>query len=226
MRVLGIDPGLTRCGWGVVDGRPGARPTAVGVGVIRTMAELDLELRLLELHTAVTALLREHRPDVVAIERVFTQNNKGTATGTAQAAGVAALAAAQADRPVAWHTPSEVKAAISGNGRADKEQVTLMVTRVLGLASAPKPADRRTMEPMFSTLEMSGQMTSVRRSRPFGTTWSSDIGGFRRPQARTPEWNLKPRPPSMMTIRSFGKRSNTPSNTRLASTPCMACATI
>jgi crossover junction endodeoxyribonuclease RuvC len=141
MRVLGIDPGLTRCGWGVVDGRPGARPTAVGVGVIRTMAELDLELRLLELHTAVTALLREHRPDVVAIERVFTQNNKGTATGTAQAAGVAALAAAQADRAVAWHTPSEVKAAISGNGRADKEQVTLMVTRVLGLAAAPKPAD-------------------------------------------------------------------------------------
>ena len=72
----------------------------------------------------MTALLREHEPDVVAIERVFTQNNKGTATGTAQAAGVAALAAAQADRPVAWHTPSEVKAAISGNGRADKEQVT------------------------------------------------------------------------------------------------------
>jgi crossover junction endodeoxyribonuclease RuvC len=78
---------------------------------------------------------------VVAIERVFTQNNKGTAIGTAQAAGIAALAAAQADRPVAWHTPSEVKAAISGNGRADKEQVTLMVTRVLGLATAPKPAD-------------------------------------------------------------------------------------
>jgi len=141
MRVLGIDPGLTRCGWGVVDGRPGARPTAIGVGVIRTMAELDLELRLLELHTAVTALLREHRPDVVAIERVFTQNNKGTAMGTAQAAGVAALAAAQGDRPVAWHTPSEVKAAISGNGRADKEQVTMMVTRVLGLAEPPKPAD-------------------------------------------------------------------------------------
>jgi crossover junction endodeoxyribonuclease RuvC len=141
MRVLGIDPGLTRCGWGIVDGRPGARPTAVGVGVIRSSAELDLELRLLELHTQVTALLREHRPDVVAIERVFTQNNKGTATGTAQAAGVAALAAAQADRPVAWHTPSEVKAAISGSGRADKEQVTLMVTRVLGLAAAPKPAD-------------------------------------------------------------------------------------
>ena len=141
MRVLGIDPGLTRCGWGVVEGRPGARPTALGVGVVRGSPELDLELRLLEVHSAVAALIREHRPAAVAIERVFTQNNKGTATGTAQAAGVAALAAAQADRPVAWHTPSEVKAAISGNGRADKEQVTLMVTRVLGLAAAPKPAD-------------------------------------------------------------------------------------
>ncbi|MCW2581529.1 MAG: Crossover junction endodeoxyribonuclease RuvC [Klenkia sp.] len=141
MRVLGIDPGLTRCGWGVVDGRPGARPTAVGVGVVRSDADLALELRLLELHAAVAALLREHQPDVVAIERVFLQNNKGTATGTAQAAGVAALAAAQASRPVAWHTPSEVKAAISGNGRADKEQVTLMVTRVLGLTEAPRPAD-------------------------------------------------------------------------------------
>src|SRR5215218_7816774 len=141
LRVLGIDPGLTRCGWGVVEGRPGARPTALGVGVVRSSAELDLELRLLEVHTAVTGLLREFRPDAVAIERVFTQNNKGTATGTAQAAGVAALAAAQADLPVAWHTPSEVKAAISGNGRADKEQVTMMVTRVLGLATPPKPAD-------------------------------------------------------------------------------------
>ncbi len=141
MRVLGIDPGLTRCGWGVVDGRPGARPTAVGVGVVRSDADLAIELRLLELHSAVTMLLREHQPDVVAIERVFHQSNKGTATGTAQAAGVAALAAAQASRPVAWHTPSEVKAAISGNGRADKEQVTMMVTRVLGLDAPPRPAD-------------------------------------------------------------------------------------
>ncbi len=141
MRVLGIDPGLTRCGWGVVDGRPGARTVAVGVGVVRSSAELALELRLLELHSEITALVREHRPDVVAVERVFLQNNKGTATGTAQAAGIAALVAAQASLPVAWHTPSEVKAAISGSGRADKEQVTLMVTRVLGLTVAPKPAD-------------------------------------------------------------------------------------
>lgn len=141
MRVLGIDPGLTRCGWGVVEGRPGARPVALGVGVVRSSPDLALELRLLELHSALTLLVREHQPDVVAVERVFHQTNKGTATGTAQAAGIAALAAAQASRPVAWHTPSEVKAAISGSGRADKEQVTLMVTRVLGLAEAPRPAD-------------------------------------------------------------------------------------
>ena len=141
MRVLGIDPGLTRCGWGVVEGRPGARPTALGVGVVRTSPELDLELRLLEVHTAVTALLREHRPAAVAIERVFHQNNKGTATGTAQAAGVAALAAAQAGVPVAWHTPSEVKAAVSGSGTADKAQVTAMITRLLRLPESPRPAD-------------------------------------------------------------------------------------
>ena len=141
MRVLGIDPGLTRCGWGVVDGVPGQRPTPVGVGVVRSSPDLALEVRLLQLHSEITVLLRTHRPDVVAVERVFTQNNKGTATGTAQAAGVAALAAAQASLSVAWHTPSEVKAAISGSGRADKDQVTMMVTRVLGLASPPKPAD-------------------------------------------------------------------------------------
>jgi crossover junction endodeoxyribonuclease RuvC len=113
----------------------------VGVGVVRSSPELALELRLLEIHTELTALVRRYRPDVVAVERVFLQNNKGTATGTAQAAGMAALAAAQASLPVAWHTPSEVKAAISGSGRADKEQVTLMVTKVLGLAEAPRPAD-------------------------------------------------------------------------------------
>ena len=142
MRVLGIDPGLTRCGWGVVEGAPGAGPRPSASAWSARSAELDLELRLLELHTAVTALLREHRPDVVAIERVFSQNNKGTATGTAQAAGVAALAAAQADRPVAWHTPSEVKAAVSGNGRADKEQVDADGHPACsGSPTPPKPAD-------------------------------------------------------------------------------------
>ena len=140
MRVLGIDPGLTRCGWGVVEGRPGARPAALGVGVIRSSAELDVELRLLEVHTSVTGLLREFRPDAVAIERVFTQNNKGTAMGTAQAAGVAALAAAQADRPVAWHTPSEVKAAISGSGRAEDRKSTRLNSSHRSLSRMPSSA--------------------------------------------------------------------------------------
>src|SRR3712207_2385419 len=141
MRVLGIDPGLTRCGWGVVEGRPGARPTAGGGGAAPPPAAPRGAPPRGGVRPAGPALLGGPRPAAVAIERVFTQNNKGTATGTAQAAGVAALAAAQADLPVAWHTPSEVKAAISGSGRADKEQVTLMVTRVLGLASPPKPAE-------------------------------------------------------------------------------------
>src|SRR4051794_34680461 len=141
MRVLGIDPGLTRCGRGVVDGRPGARPTALGVGVIRTMAELDLELRLLELHTAVTALLREHPPDVVAIERVFTQKHKGTAMGTAQAAGGATPAAARARRRGPWRTPTGGEPASPVTGRAHKGQVPVMARLPPGLAAAPKPAD-------------------------------------------------------------------------------------
>jgi crossover junction endodeoxyribonuclease RuvC len=141
MRVLGIDPGLTRCGWGVVDGRPGKRPTAIAVGVVRSAPDMPLERRLLGVSDAVTALIELHQPDVVAVERMFSQHNVSTVMGTAQAAGVAVLAAARADRAVAWHTPSEVKAAITGNGRADKAQVTAMVTRILGLAVAPKPAD-------------------------------------------------------------------------------------
>ena len=141
MRVLGIDPGLTRCGLGVVDGQPGRRLTLVASGVIRTPAEADLGRRLLLLESSLDAWLDEHRPDVVAVERVFSQHNTLTVIGTAQAAGVAVLVAARRQVPVHQHTPSEVKAAISGSGRADKAQVGTMVTRILGLAETPKPAD-------------------------------------------------------------------------------------
>lgn len=141
MRVLGVDPGLTRCGVGVVDGGPGRPLTLVEVTVVRTPAELDLSHRLLQLADAVEQAMDRHRPDTVAIERMFSQHNLRTVMGTAQAAGVVALAAARRDIPVAWHTPSEVKAAVSGNGNADKAQVTMMVTRLLRLDLAPKPAD-------------------------------------------------------------------------------------
>jgi len=141
VRVLGVDPGLTRCGLGVVDGSSGRTVRAVAVDVVRTAADLPLEQRLLAVGAEVERWIERHRPDVVAIERVFSQHNVRTVMGTAQASGVVALLAARAGLPVAFHTPSEVKAAVTGEGRAGKEQVTTMVTKVLGLAQAPRPAD-------------------------------------------------------------------------------------
>ena len=141
MRVLGIDPGLTRCGVGVVDGSVGRPLTMVDVGVFRTPPDLDIARRLHLLEQAVEASILQHRPDVVAVERVFSQHNVRTVMGTAQASGVAMLVAARHGIPVVLHTPSEVKASVTGSGRADKAQVTQMVTRLLRLTEAPKPAD-------------------------------------------------------------------------------------
>jgi crossover junction endodeoxyribonuclease RuvC len=141
MRVLGIDPGLTRCGLGVVDGVPGRPPSLVAVGVARTPADLDTARRLVRIEAEIDEWITVHRPDAVAIERVFAQHNVQTVMGTAQVAGVAMLVAARRGFPVALHTPSEVKAAITGSGRAGKDQVGSMVARILRLEAAPKPAD-------------------------------------------------------------------------------------
>ncbi|MDX6740309.1 crossover junction endodeoxyribonuclease RuvC [Actinocorallia sp. A-T 12471] len=141
MRVLGVDPGLTRCGVGVVEGTPGAPLTLVHVGVIRTDPDLGQAERLLAVELGIERVLEEFAPEAVAVERVFAQHNVSTVIGTAQAAGVAMLCAARRGLPVGLHTPSEAKAAITGSGRADKAQVTLMVTRLLRLTAAPKPAD-------------------------------------------------------------------------------------
>jgi len=141
MRVLGIDPGLTRCGVGVVDGSIGRPLSMVHVDVVRTPAESQVAHRLLAIDEALEAWIAHFRPDVVAIERVFSQHNVSTVMGTAQVSGVAMVAAARRGLPVALHTPSEVKAAVTGSGRADKAQVTMMVTRVLRLTKPPRPAD-------------------------------------------------------------------------------------
>lgn len=141
LRVLGVDPGLTRCGVGVVEGSVGRPLSLVDVGVVRTPADLDLARRLLRLERALDELVVRLRPDVVAVERVFSQQNVSTAMGTAQASGIAMLVAARHGIEVHLHTPSEVKAAVTGSGRADKTQVTAMVTRVLRLETPPKPAD-------------------------------------------------------------------------------------
>ena len=141
IRVLGIDPGLTRCGVGIVDVRADRRATLVEVAVIRTPPGMPLEERLLTVGTGIELLLDAHRPAVVAIERVFAQHNLRTVMGTAQVSGVALHSAAKRGLPVALHTPSEVKAAVTGYGSADKKQVQTMVARILGLAEVPKPAD-------------------------------------------------------------------------------------
>lgn len=141
LRVLGIDPGLTRCGFGVVEGMAGRPLSAVDFGVIRTPAGDDVGDRLLAVSRATEARIESFRPDVVAVERVFSQHNLRTVMGTAQASGVVIVAACRAGVPVACHTPSEVKAAVTGSGRADKAQVTHMVTRLLALSEAPRPAD-------------------------------------------------------------------------------------
>ena len=141
MRVLGIDPGLTRCGIGVVDGSVGRPLSLVEVGVVRTAADQPVDQRLHAIEVVIEHWLDRHRPDAVAVERVFSQHNVRTVMGTAQASAVALVAAARRGLPVALHTPSEMKAAVTGNGRADKAQVGAMVTRILRLESPPKPAD-------------------------------------------------------------------------------------
>ncbi|MGW2519894.1 crossover junction endodeoxyribonuclease RuvC [Streptomyces sp. NPDC001617] len=141
MRVLGVDPGLTRCGVGVVEGVAGRPLTMVGVGVVRTPVDAELGHRLVAIEAGIDAWLDEHRPELVAVERVFSQHNVRTVMGTAQASAVAMLCAARRGIPVALHTPSEVKAAVTGSGRADKAQVGAMVTRLLRLDAPPKPAD-------------------------------------------------------------------------------------
>ncbi|MDF1489402.1 crossover junction endodeoxyribonuclease RuvC [Tessaracoccus caeni] len=138
---MGIDPGLTRCGIGIVDGTVGKPPRLIAVGVVRTPAELDVARRLVRLEAGLQEWIDEHRPEAVAIERVFAQHNLHSVADTMQAAGVAALVGARAGLPVAFHTPSEVKTAVTGSGRADKAQVGLMVQRLLKLEAPVKPAD-------------------------------------------------------------------------------------
>ena len=141
MRVMGVDPGLTRCGLGVVEGGLGKPLRMIAVGVVRTPTSDDPAERLLTLQTEIDEWLKRHEPDAVAVERVFAKANIKGIMGTAQASAVPMLAAARLGLPLALYTPTEVKAAVTGNGRADKAQVTAMVTRILALDTPPRPAD-------------------------------------------------------------------------------------
>ena len=141
MKVLGIDPGLTRCGVGVLTGEPGKTLSFVAVGVIRTNPETPLAERLHLISQGICEWIDTHTPDEISVERVFVQANRRSAMETAQAAGLALTLAASRNIPVTLHTPSEVKAAVTGSGRADKAQVGEMVRRLLKLKEIPQPAD-------------------------------------------------------------------------------------
>lgn len=141
LRVLGVDPGLTRCGIGIVDVAPSRRASLVEVAVVGTKPDDDLDQRLGHIDREIERFLAKHQPDVLAVERVFAYDNVSTVMGTAQAMGVVIAAAARHNVSVALHTPTEVKAAVTGNGQAGKIQVQNMVQRILKLASPPKPAD-------------------------------------------------------------------------------------
>lgn len=141
LRVLGIDPGLTRCGVGVVDVAPDRSARLVHVDVVRSDAGLPLEQRLAAIARGLRSVIDDHSPTVIAVERVFAQHNRQTVMGTAQASGIALLVAGERGLPAALHTPTEVKAAITGYGAADKRQVQTMVARILRLDELPRPAD-------------------------------------------------------------------------------------
>jgi len=172
LRVLGIDPGLTRCGVGVVDVTATRSASLVHVEVIQTPPDMPLEQRLLIIGTGIARVLDEHAPHAVALERVFAQHNVRTVMGTAQASGVALHAAASRGLAVGLHTPSEVKAAVTGYGAADKKQVGTMVARILGLEAIPKPADAADALALAicHAWRTGGSLAPARAGAPVGTS--------------------------------------------------------
>jgi crossover junction endodeoxyribonuclease RuvC len=158
--IMGIDPGLTRCGVGVISQKSARELTLLDVGVILTPVDAPLEERLLGLEREIELWIERNKPDVVAVERVFAQHNVRTVMGTGQAAGIALLVAARRGIPVAMHTPSEVKAAVTGSGRAGKIQVAEMVKRILNLEVIPKPVDATDSLALAITHAWRGENTS------------------------------------------------------------------
>lgn len=157
---MGIDPGLTRCGVGVIGQKNARELSLIDVGVILTPVNDPLEQRLLGIEREIEAWIERTSPDVIAVERVFAQHNVRTVMGTGQAAGIALLIAARRGIPVAMHTPSEMKAAVTGSGRAGKVQVAEMVKRILNLEVIPKPVDATDSLALAITHAWRGEGTS------------------------------------------------------------------
>ncbi len=141
MRILGVDPGLTRCGLGVIEAGASRKVSLVEALVASSAPGDDVPRRLAAIATTIDRVLEEHAPEALALERVFAQHNVRTVMGTAQVSGIVMLAAERRGIPVTLYTPSEVKAAVTGSGRAAKAQVGQMVRRLLGEAVPDGPAD-------------------------------------------------------------------------------------
>ena len=139
--ILGVDPGLTRCGIGVVDKDASRKLSLLHVSVATTNASVELVDRIGSLSIELEAAIDQYKPELIAIERVFAQANLRSVMGVAQISGVLLMLASRKNIPVVFHTPSEVKSAVTGNGRAEKAQVGNMVAKILGLTEVPKPAD-------------------------------------------------------------------------------------
>lgn len=164
MFVLGIDPGLSVTGYGVVT-EEGGRGSVAAAGVIRTDSEAAVPMRLLELHSDVKALISEHRPVSMAVERLFVNRNLQTASSVAKAVGVIMLAAAEHRVPVFEYTPSQVKTAVAGYGDATKDQVVKMVVKRLRLTETPAPADTAdALAAALCHLQVSGFRQAVERA--------------------------------------------------------------
>lgn len=170
-RVLGVDPGLSRCGLGVVDG-PAHRAALVSSDVVRTGADMALGQRLATIHAGLLAAVTTHRPAALAVERVFINAQARTGVGAMQVVGLVHLIGADHDLPVWEYTPSQVKAAVTGVGGADKNQVTFMVQRMLSLDAAPKPADRA-----------DAMAVALCHLNQWGVTSAGDASGFGSAQA-------------------------------------------
>lgn len=136
--ILGVDPGLTRCGFGVIDT---TKNEAVAFGMFQSLPSSDPRDRVGAIAQELKQLVKTHKPEMIALERVFAQANLRSVMGVAQVSGALMSIAFEANIPLQFFTPSEVKAAVTGNGRATKDQVALMVTRILKLSETPKPAD-------------------------------------------------------------------------------------
>lgn len=136
--ILGVDPGLTRCGYGVIDT---SKNEAINFGMFQSLPSSDPRDRVGAIAQELKQLVQTHKPEMIALERVFAQANLRSVMGVAQVSGALMSIAFEANIPLQFFTPSEVKAAVTGNGRATKDQVALMVTRILKLSETPKPAD-------------------------------------------------------------------------------------